>query len=68
VGGDVEQRPAVVPDCIVMADAAGEATVRLPRKPGAYRLFVTVRDGHGSGCMDNWPFAVTTTDEQGSTR
>jgi hypothetical protein len=48
-----------VPDCIVATDPEGGATVRLPREPGAYRLFVTVRDGHGSGCMDSWPFAVS---------
>jgi hypothetical protein len=59
VGGDAERRPGAVPDCIVAADAEGSATVRLPREPGSYRLFVTVRDGHGSGCMDNWPFAVS---------
>lgn len=59
VGGDAERRPVAVPDCIVAADAEGGATVRLPREPGAYRLFVTVRDGQGSGCMDNWPFAVS---------
>ena len=26
---------------------------------GGYRLFVTVRDGHGSGCSENWPFFVS---------
>jgi hypothetical protein len=57
-GGDAEQSPEVVPGCIVSADDRGVATVRLPREPGSYRLFVTVRDGHGSGNIDNWPFQV----------
>jgi hypothetical protein len=32
--------------------------IKVPPRPGAYRLFVTVRDGEGSGCMDNWAFRV----------
>jgi hypothetical protein len=47
-----------VEGCIVEADDSGSAAVRAPTEPGAYRLFVTVRDGAGSGCMDNWPFRV----------
>lgn len=57
-GGDREREPAVVPGCIAEASADGRVVVRTPLEPGGYRLFVTVRDGEGSGCMDNWPFAV----------
>jgi hypothetical protein len=58
-GGDAERPPPAVPDAIVRADDRGFAEVRMPSKPGAYRLFVTVTDGHGSGAVDNWPFLVT---------
>jgi len=57
-GGDAERVPEEVPKCIVRADDSGNATIRVPSAPGAYRLFVTVRDGKGSGCIDNWPFFV----------
>ena len=57
-GGDRERVPPAVEGCIVEADDSGSAAVRAPTEPGAYRLFVTVRDGAGSGCMDNWPFRV----------
>ncbi len=57
-GGDEEAAPPTVPDCIV--DGKGpQATVRTPGKPGAYRLFVTVRDGKGGASEDNVPFQVT---------
>jgi len=57
-GGDAERAPAAVADCILAADESGRAEIRLPMEPGPYRLFVTVRDGVGSGCIDNWPFFV----------
>lgn len=56
-GGDAERKPAVVADA-VLGGADGAVEIRAPEKPGAYRLFVTVTDGHGSGAMDNWPFRV----------
>lgn len=55
-GGDAERPPPEVVDAIVRADNRGFAEIRVPTKPGAYRLFVTVTDGHGSGAVDNWPF------------
>ncbi len=58
-GGEDEAKPEAVPDAITHSDEAGAATLRVPDKPGAYRLFVTVKDGHGSGAIDNWPFLVT---------
>lgn len=57
-GGDRERAPEAVAGCIVEAGNDGRVVVRAPRQPGGYRLFVTVRDGEASGCMDNWPFAV----------
>lgn len=57
-GGDRERVPAREEGCIVESTADGHVVVRTPARPGGYRLFVTVRDGEGSGCMDNWPFQV----------
>jgi hypothetical protein len=57
-GGEAENRPDSVPEAIVSSDHEGNLVLRTPAKAGAYRLFVTVRDGKGSGCMDNWPFYV----------
>ena len=57
-GGDAERPPPAVADAIVRSDDRGAAEIRMPEKPGAYRLFVTVTDGHGSGAVDNWPFFV----------
>ena len=58
VGGDKESTPPAFPECITGKPGA-EATVKAPGKPGAYRLFVTVRDGHGGASRDNIPFLVT---------
>lgn len=61
VGGDAEQWPEDVSGAIESAqsdpDGSATATVRVPVRPGGYRLFITVRDGHGSAAIDNWPFA-----------
>lgn len=58
-GGDREREPPLEKGCIMESSPEGRVVVRAPQRPGAYRLFVTVRDGEGSGCMDNWPFRVT---------
>jgi hypothetical protein len=58
MGGDEEQRPDTVQGLIRKADASGSAEIVAPKKPGAYRLFLTVKDGKGSGCSDNWAFSV----------
>jgi hypothetical protein len=57
-GGDAEQQPPSVPGAVVRSDDRGTADIRIPEKPGAYRLFVIVTDAHGSGAVDNWPFLV----------
>ena len=58
-GGDAEHQPPSVAGAIVRSDDHGTAEIRTPDKPGAYRLFVTVTDPHGSGAVDNWPFFVS---------
>jgi hypothetical protein len=58
VGGDAEELPDTVPGAIRAADKDGGAVLTAPSRPGPYRIFVTVRDGRGAGCMDNWPFYV----------
>jgi len=57
-GGDAERPPAEVPGAVAADGSTGRATVTAPTRAGAYRLFVTVLDGNGSGCTDNWTFHV----------
>ncbi|MBN2164624.1 MAG: hypothetical protein JXR25_03360 [Pontiellaceae bacterium] len=57
-GGDKEQKPEAVASCILKTGPNGTATINTPSKKGAYRLFVTVRDGKNSAAIDNWPFYV----------
>jgi Glycosyl hydrolases family 2, TIM barrel domain len=56
-GGDAEAAPPAVAGAIV-SHQQGSAEILTPRKPGAYRLFVTVRDGKGGASADNIPFRV----------
>ena len=58
VGGDKEAAPPSFPSAS-SASPAPPRKSRRPAKPGAYRLFVTVRDGHGGASRDNIPFLVT---------
>jgi len=58
-GGDAERRPDAVADAVTGSGPDGAVEIRAPAKPGAYRLFVTVTDGRGSGVTDNWPFQVS---------
>lgn len=51
-GGDAEAAPPTFPEAIVKSDAAG-CEVRLPDNGGNYRLFVTIRDGHGGAAIGN---------------
>ncbi len=57
VGGDKESAPPSFPEAIVSRQESS-VTFRAPQKPGAYRLFVTVRDGKGGASKDNFPFLV----------
>lgn len=57
VGGDAEARPANVRGLI--GDPPGsQVTLKAPSKPGAYRLFAYVYDGHGHAAHANIPFYV----------
>ena len=57
VGGDAEAAPPSVPGSVLRHEN-GRADIQTPAKPGAYRLFVTVRDGKGGASADNIPFRV----------
>lgn len=56
-GGDPERAPLAQPDCII-ASKGTALDFRAPRRPGAYRLFVYVYDGHGNAATANVPFLV----------
>jgi hypothetical protein len=56
-GGDFESQPQRLPG-LASAGAPGEAQVKAPAKPGAYRLFAYVFDGHGKAAYANIPFYV----------
>ncbi len=56
-GGDAESAPPAVAGAVTPADGPA-AVIVTPREAGAYRLFVTVRDGRGGACTDNIPFFV----------
>jgi hypothetical protein len=56
-GGDKEQEPPIVGNCIVEA-AGTHLRFRAPSAPGAYRLFVYVFDDHGNAATANVPFLV----------
>ena len=57
VGGEAEAAPPSLPECTA-GQTGAQATIKAPTKPGAYRLFVTVRDGKGGASKDNVPFLV----------
>ena len=56
-GGDAQKTPPTHPAAIVRGDARG-AELRLPDKPGAYRLFAFVHDGQGGAAVANVPILV----------
>lgn len=57
VAGESERQTAIHPECIIRTEGP-RATIRMPEAPGAYRLFVFVRDGHGGGSSENAAFYV----------
>ncbi len=61
-GGDAEASPPSHPDRM-LTDDARECVFRTPKEPGPYRLFLTVRDGHGSAATANVPFRVLPSQE-----
>jgi hypothetical protein len=56
-GGDFETKPRQLPD-LIQSVHAGEITLKVPSRPGAYRLFAYVRDGSGHAGHVNIPFYV----------
>jgi hypothetical protein len=58
IGGDKEQVPDEFKSSIISVKPEGKARIKIPEKEGAYRLYVTVRDGKGAAAIDNWPFYV----------
>lgn len=57
IGGDHEQAPAEHAACVLRTEGS-RAWLRLPAQPGAYRLFVYVRDGQGGGASENVTFFI----------
>ena len=53
-GGDHQKTPPTHPSAIVRADDR-RAEIRLPDKPGTYRVFAFVHDGHGGAAVANLP-------------
>jgi hypothetical protein len=56
-GGDAETPPARIDVRVLHADPASVRFIA-PAQPGAYRLFITVRDGAGKAATANLPFRV----------
>ncbi|WP_133501591.1 glycoside hydrolase family 2 TIM barrel-domain containing protein [Cognatilysobacter terrigena] len=56
-GGDAETVPSTIDVAFVPVDARSERFVA-PKQPGAYRLFLEVRDGRGHAGYANLPFRV----------
>jgi len=56
-GGDAEAAPEDVTD-VLISSSGDSATLRAPNEAGAYRVFVTVRDGTGRAGTANVPFQV----------
>ena len=56
-GGDFESAPQTLTG-LVAREAAGEAQIKAPSRPGAYRLFVYVFNGHDRAAYANIPFYV----------
>lgn len=56
-GGDHEEAPPVAAVRVLKKDARSVSFVA-PARPGAYRLFMTVRDAQGKAATANLPFRV----------
>jgi hypothetical protein len=57
VGGDRESRPQPIPG-MVSSSSTDKATLTVPDKEGAYRLFLYVTDGNNNVATANIPFFV----------
>src|ERR1700677_2796606 len=57
IGGEAEPVLPTHPECIT-GTPGKDLTFTAPAKPGAYRLFVTIRNGQGTATTANVPFQV----------
>lgn len=57
-GGGKEVRAAIMKE-LILGNSGSDIRFVAPRTEGAYRLFVTVRDGKGSIAYANFPFYVS---------
>lgn len=55
--GDKEDLPDIVKGAVRQSSTSG-AEVDLPKTPGAYRLFVVIRNSHGGAAVANVPLRV----------
>ena len=55
--GQAEAEQKSLPKAVVTGDVQG-ATIRAPKSPGPYRLFVTVKDRQSGAATANLPFLV----------
>ncbi|PQO46554.1 glycoside hydrolase family 2 TIM barrel-domain containing protein [Blastopirellula marina] len=55
--GDYRPAPPTYPEAIVESSSQ-QATLKMPRMPGNYRLFAYIRDGDGGGAVGNLPLKV----------
>lgn len=56
-GGDAEEVPEAI-DRLIQNGQGGELTFKAPKESGAYRLFISVKDGKGHTAHANIPFYV----------
>lgn len=63
-GGSPEPVPPIIEGCFPTGNTGREVTIITPGKPGAYRLFLFVRDGQGGGTSCNLPFLVEQNDKK----
>ena len=56
-GGDHEDAVGMFPKLTIVNNEV-DCVFKTPKKPGAYRLFLTVRDGKGGAATANIPFLV----------
>jgi hypothetical protein len=57
VGGDAEPVPPSHPECMT-GPQDKDLSFTTPKTPGAYRLFLTIRNGKGGATTANIPFQV----------
>jgi Glycosyl hydrolases family 2, TIM barrel domain len=57
IGGDAESKPATLPG-LIAAPTNSDISLQAPDKPGPYRIFAYVFDGHNHAAHVNIPFYV----------